>query len=186
MKIYCYFGIFQIIIYMKVKRRITLAVIISIFSFFRIWAQPVVTPPDTGLPPPKEFHKSFHGRRMPEEHGPFNMLGMKISSSFDYENHLIIELFFNYGINPVTVTKDSIVITDKTGTLISIDDNALSFTKNIRGIRLSVPTNETQISIKIQGIGSFDNEIMRTVEIQNAQIDSRYHYVPQENIWKKF
>ncbi len=187
MKYYCYFSTFRIIIYMKVKKRIALAVIISIFSLFKVSAQPVVVPPNAGeLPPPREFHKSFHGRRMPEHHGPFNMLGMKISSSLEFENQLIIELFFNYGINPDTVTKDSIVITDRNGIAIPLAETALSYTKNIRGIHLVVPTSETQFSITVQGIGSFDNEIMHTVEIQNAQVDSRYNYVPQENLWKKF
>lgn len=184
MKKNCYFDIFQIIINMKVKRKIFLITVFLFYPLYNLTAQNIgeLMPP----PPPAEFPKSFHGRRVPENHGPFSLLGLKIYTSFEDEDSVFIELAFNYGINPETVSEDCFIITDKNDNPIPIKQNSIYFRKNIQGIKFSITTKEDNLNIKIRNICSFDNQIMRNIEINSVEINAQYHYSRKEGIWKKF
>lgn len=156
-------------------------------TFLFVSSSPVAAQSFSELPPPPENPsvKNFHGRRFTDNEGPFALLGMQIYSSLEQENTVIIELYFNNGINPNTVNCDSFTILSDSQEQISISEDSIYFTKNTRGIRLVIPSNQKITTIKVQNIHSFGNEEMKPEIIENVEMNSRYHLSRKEQIWKK-
>lgn len=162
------------------KRTIIFFILISLLLEKLVCQQLPPPPPHSGN------YRAYHGNRIPDRPDIFALIGIKIRSSIKEENVVIIELFFNDGLNPQSITTDCITITNKNQEEILIPEDSIFFSKNIRSVRFVIPTEDNAFSLEIKDIKSFTNEQMLPIQIDNLELDTEYHYSRRDKIWKRF
>ena len=113
----------------------------------------------TGLPPP-DFRESrnFRGRRVPDVKDAFSILNIK---SGKIKNGVIsIDVFFNQGINPLSVKTSNIYINGE-----QLKESAgYMFSRNGNTLRLTFVAPEGDFSVKIENIESFKGDKLAPAE----------------------
>lgn len=127
-------------------------------------------PRGSGTPPPASKSSSpsimnYRGTRKIANSGEFTMQSIK--SKLESGDTLTLEIHFNQGVNPLSITGESIFVGGK-----SVPSERMTFNKKGDTVKFTVSSENKYFSLLVQHIEAFDGTKITPVEIKDIKAGS--------------
>lgn len=127
-------------------------------------------PRESGTPPPASESSSpsimnYRGTRKIANNGEFTIQSIK--SKLESGDTLTLEIHFNQGVNPLSITGESIFVGGK-----SVPSERMTFNKKGDTVKFTVSSENKYFSLLVQHIEAFDGTKITPVEIKDIKAGS--------------